>query len=112
MGELDRGTGRDEGIVGEVPAPRRLQDDRRIDVRDERGGLLGRDTALLEDLTCRVHQAVLGADLVDVEAEVVGWHRRFSFLSTLDTTTVWVERPFHAILLGLYGSYRRDRLWN
>jgi hypothetical protein len=36
---------------------------------------------------------------VDVEAEVVGWHRRFSFLSTLDTTTVWVERPFHAILL-------------
>ena len=63
-----------ESVVGGMPGPRGLQHDRGIDLGDERRGFLSGDGALAQDLTSRIHQAVLGTDLVHIETQVVGWH--------------------------------------
>ena len=61
-----------ERVVGVVPAAGRLKDDSAVPGGNDRGDLLGGQVALGEDLAAGIHEAVLGADLVDVEPEVTG----------------------------------------
>ncbi|HQJ36198.1 MAG TPA: hypothetical protein PL156_13660, partial [Rhodoglobus sp.] len=64
---LRRTRSRSSRTSGGAPAARGLEDHGVVGCGDEGGYRLGRYAAFAEDLAGGVHEAVLGANLVDVE---------------------------------------------